>query len=62
MMNEMGTSEHMVQVIRSLYSNQEAKVPIEYGDTESISTGKRVRQWHVLSSYLFSLSSEYIMR
>ena len=34
MMEEMGVPEHMVQVIRSLYTNQEAKVRTEYGDTE----------------------------
>ena len=52
----------MVQVIRSLYSNQEAKVRTEYGDTESFSIGKGVRQGCVLSPYLFNLYSEYIMR
>ena len=40
MMEEMGIPEHIVQVIRSLYANQEAKVRTEYGDTESFSIGK----------------------
>ena len=62
MMEEMGVPEHMVQVIRSLYANQEAKVRTEYGDTESFSIGKGVRQGCVLSPYLFNLYSEYIMR
>ena len=62
MMEEMGIPEHMVQVIRSLYANQEAKVRTEYGDTESFSIGKGVRQGCVLSPYLFNLYSEYIMR
>ena len=61
MMEEMGIPEHMVQVIRSLYANQEAKVRTEYGDTESFSIGKGVRQGCVLSPYLY-LYSEYIMR
>ena len=52
----------MVQVIRSLYPNQEAKVRTEYGDTESFSIGKGVRQGCVLSPYLFNLYSEYTMR
>ena len=52
----------MVQVIRSLYAKQEAKVRTEYGDTESFSIGKGVRQGCVLSPYLFNLYSEYIMR
>ena len=62
MMEEMGIPEHMLQVIRSLYANQEANVRTEYGDTESFSIGKGVRQGCVLSPYLFNLYSEYIMR
>ena len=61
-MKEIGISEHMIQVIRSPYSNQEAKVRTEYGDTDSFSIGKGVRQGCVLSPYLFNLYSEYIMR
>ena len=60
-MAEMGQPEHMVQVIRSLYANQEANVRTEYGDTESFSIGKCVRQGCVLSPYLLNLYSEYIM-
>ena len=66
MMEEMGIPEHniiiMVQVIISLYANQEAKVRTEYGDTESFSIGKGVRQGCVFSPYLFNLYSEYIVR
>ena len=61
-MEEIGIPEHMVQVIISLYANQEAKVRTEYGDTESFSIGKGVRQGCVLSPYLFNLYSEYTMR
>ena len=39
-----------------------AKVRTEYGDTESFSIGKGVRQGCVLSPHLFNLYSEYIMR
>ena len=60
--NIMGIPEHMVQVIRSLKANQEANVRTEYGDTESFSIGRGVRQGCVLSPYLFNLYSEYIMR
>ena len=52
----------IVKVFRSLYANQESKVRTEYGDTESFSIGKGVRQGCVLSTYLFNLYSEYIMR
>ena len=62
MMEEMGIPEHMVQLIRSLYAYQEANVRTEYGDTESFSIVKGVRQGCVLSPYLFNLYSEYIMR
>ena len=61
-MEEMGIPDHMVQVIRSLYINKEAKVRTEYGDTESFSIGKGVGQGCVLSQYFFNLYSEYIMR
>ena len=43
MMEEMGIPKHIVQVIGSLYANQEAKILTEYGDTESFSIGKGVR-------------------
>ena len=61
-MEEIGISDHIVQVITSLYANQEAKVRTEYCDTESFSIGKGVRQGCVLSPYLLNLYSEYIMR
>ena len=61
MMEEMGIPEHMVQVIRSLYANQQAKVRTEYGDTGSFSIGKCVRQGCVLSPLSFNLLSKYIM-
>ena len=52
MMEEMGIAENLVQVIRSVFANQEAKVQTEYGDTESFSIGKRVIQGCVLSTYV----------
>ena len=61
-MKEMDIPEHMVRVIRSLHANQYAKLRTEYGDMESFSIGKGVRQGCVLSPYLFNLYSEYITR
>ena len=58
MMEELGIQEHMVQVIRSLYANHEAKVRTEYGDMESFSIVKGVRQGCVVSPYIFNLYSE----
>ena len=55
-MEEISIPESMVQVIRSIYANQEAKVRTEYCDTESFSIGKDVRQWCVLSPYLFNMT------
>ena len=62
MMREMGIPAHMIQVIRSLYIGQKARVRTESGVTESFDIGKGVRQGCILSPYLFNLYSEYIMR
>ena len=41
---------------------QEAAVRTEYGNTECFEVRKGVRQWCILSPYLFNLYNEYILR
>ena len=61
-MREMGFSDHITKIIRSLYLNQEATVRTESGDSEWFSIGQGVRQGCILSPYLFNIYAEYIMR
>ena len=61
-MKEMGFYEHVTDLIRSLYHNQEATVRTESGDIEWFTIGQGVRQGCILSPYLFNIYAEYIMR
>ena len=45
-----------------MYAGQEATVRTGHGTTDWFQIGKRVRQGCVLSSCLFNLYAEYIMR
>jgi hypothetical protein len=58
----MGIPEHLTVLLNSLYTNQEATVRTEHGNTDWFEVGKAVRQGCILSPYLFNLYSEYIMR
>jgi hypothetical protein len=58
----MGVPDHLIALIKSLYTNQEAAVKTEYGNTEWFEVGKGVRQGCILSPYLFNMYSEYILR
>ena len=49
-------------LLRNLYVGQEATVGTSRGTTDWFQTGKGVRQGCVLSSCLFNLYAEYIMR
>jgi hypothetical protein len=62
MLRSMGVPEHLIALIKSLYTKQEAAVKTEYGNTEWFEVRKGVRQRCILFPYLFNLYSEYIMR
>ena len=61
-LKDMGVPEHLVVVLRNLYTNQESTVRIEYGETRDIPIGKEVRQGCILSPLLFNIYEERIMR
>ena len=46
----------------NLYACQEATVRTGHGTTDWFQIGKGVHQGYILSSYLFNLYAEYIMR
>ena len=61
-LRRMGIPEHLVVLIRNLYSGQEAIVRTEQGETQWFRIGKGVRQGCILSPYLFNLYAEQIIR
>ena len=54
--------DHLTYLLRNLYAGQEATVRIGHGTIDCFQIGKGVRQGCVLSSCLFNLYAEYIMR
>ena len=61
-LKEMGIPDHLTCLLRNLYTGQEATVRTGHGTTDWFQIGKAVRQGCILSSYLFNLYAEYIMR
>ena len=61
-MVNMGFSKHLINLIRSLYTNQEAVIRWNNERTETFSIDKGVRQGCILSPHLFSVYTEQIMR
>ena len=59
---EMGIPDHLTCFLRSLYAGQEATFRTGHGTTDWFQIGKGVCQSCILSSCLFSLYAEYIMR
>ena len=57
----MEISDHLTCLLRNLYAGQEATVRTGHG-TDWFQIGKGVRQGYILSSCLFNLYAEYIMR
>ena len=61
-LQEMGIPDHLTCLLRNLYAGQEATVRTGHGTTDWFQIGKGVRQGCILSSGLFNLFAEYIMR
>ena len=58
----MGIPDHLTCLLRNLYAGQEATVKTGHGTIDWFQIGKGVRQSCILSSYLFNLYAEYVMR
>ena len=58
----MGIPDHLTCLLRNFYAGQEATVRTGHGTTDWFRIGKGVRQGYILSSCLFNLYTEYIMR
>jgi hypothetical protein len=58
----MGVPKHLIILMKNLYTNQQASVKTDYGNTNWFNIGKGVRQGCILSPYLFNLYAEHIMR
>ena len=61
-LKEMGIPDHLTRLLRNLYAGQEARIRTEHGKTDWFQTEKGVHQGCILSSCLFNLYAEYIMR
>ena len=61
-LQEMGIPDHLICLLRNLYAGQEATVRTGHGTPDWFQIGKGVHQDCVLSSCLFNLYTEYIMR
>ena len=61
-LEEMGIQDHLICLLRNLYSGQEATVTTGHGTTDGLQIRKGVRQGCMLSPCLFNFCSEYIMR
>ena len=58
----MGIAEHLTCPLRNLYAGLEATVKTGHGTTDWFQIGKGVHRGCILSSCLFNLYAEYIMR
>ena len=61
-LQEMGIPDHLTCLLRNLYAVQEPTVRTGHGTTDWSQIGKGVHQGCMLSSCLFNLCAEYIMR
>ena len=58
----MGISDHLTCLLRNMYKGQEARVRTRRGTTDWFKIGKGVHQVYILSTCLFNLYAEYLMR
>ena len=58
----MGIADHLTCLLRNLYTGQAATVRTGHGTTDWFQIGKGVCQGSILSTSLFNLYAEYIMR
>ena len=58
----MGIPDHLTGLLRNLYAGQEATIRTGHGTTDWFQIGKGVHQGCILSSCLFNLYEEYIVR
>ena len=61
-LQEIGIPDHLICLLRNLYAGQETTVRNGQGTTDWFQIGKGVSQGCILSSCLFKLYAEYIMR
>ena len=61
-LKEMGLSDHLTCLLRTLYADQEATLRTGHGTAEWFQIGKGLRQGCILSPSLFNLYAEYIIR
>ena len=61
-LNEMGIPDHLTCLLRNLYAGQEATVRTEQGTMDWFQIGEGVCQDCILSSCLFNLHAENILR
>ena len=61
-LKEMGIPDYLTCLLRNLYADQKATVRTRHGTIDWFQIGKGVRQGCILSSCLFNLYEEYIMR
>ena len=58
----MGMPDNLTRLLRNLYAGQEATVKTGHGTTDWFQIGKEIHQGCILSSWLFNLYAEYIMK
>ena len=61
-LKEMGMPDHLTCLLRNLYAIHKATVRTGHGTMDWLKIGKGVHQVCILSSCLFNLYAEYIMR